>query len=647
MSAYSDETDTRNTGYVCSMESESETFMDEEQVKLSFGVEAQPAVPPPYRERRTLKISNTTFRRYDIDCVETPKMDRFEKIDDLTLPKHNRRCRRWIILSIAIVLIIAVGLTLGAVMASGGDDKASAIDIHNDINIGSSKEPAETPAPVTQTPAPSTLAPTTREPSILPTQAPLETPAPTTEAFYFIKSNLAGGGKGLAYSDSYQSKALKFVEESYIAGTHDQNRILQRLALACIYYATYKVDSPFTNIEFQGSAVFFGWQSDDGWLKDADECSWYGITCNEQGFVEGIDLSGNLLTGSFPPETALLKESLVRLNLKKNMMYNFADAGTRWLGQLTQLKELDLSETPFHYKGIPSAIGKLVDLEILDISYSLFFGELRDRTFSKLKNLQFLDIGGNSYNSSLPLSIGNLTKLQYFYASDCDLEGDLSVWTQPAQTPGLYELWIDQNPKVVGPIPPEIGQYSNLASLSLTGLGISGPIPKQLGDLSEMKQLWLYGNKLNGEIPPQLGNLTKLSRLELEANDLIGSMPNQICQNVLLDMIEVLEADCAQSNPEVSCDYPNCCTCCGHHCMDSAPRLHIQTQGGSRRMLSHNHIFRKNTKNSRLLDRQQQRRDRAEQLKDPDHAKDAAANRRKRLAFHAKRMEILSSKKSH
>ena len=46
------------------------------------------------------------------------------------------------------------------------------------------------------------------------------------------------------------------------------------------------------------------WRSNDGWMDETvDHCQWYGISCDDEGHVTGIDLRDNNLVGQFPVYT--------------------------------------------------------------------------------------------------------------------------------------------------------------------------------------------------------------------------------------------------------------------------------------------------------------------------------------------------------
>ncbi|KAJ3281311.1 hypothetical protein HDU79_010858 [Rhizoclosmatium sp. JEL0117] len=64
-----------------------------------------------------------------------------------------------------------------------------------------------------------------------------------------------------------------------------------------------------------------------------------------------------------------------------------------------------------------------------------------------------------------------------------------------------------------------------LIGLNLKGEGIIGVIPPEFGELTELEELDLSENRLVGTIPPELGNLSKLVSLDLSKNKLEGRIP--------------------------------------------------------------------------------------------------------------------------
>ena len=61
-----------------------------------------------------------------------------------------------------------------------------------------------------------------------------------------------------------------------------------------------------------------------------------------------------------------------------------------------------------------------------------------------------------------------------------------------------------------GPMPPEIGNLTNLTYLNLGGNQFTGEIPSQIGNLTNLTDLSFGNNQLTG-LPPEIGNLTNLT----------------------------------------------------------------------------------------------------------------------------------------
>ena len=57
---------------------------------------------------------------------------------------------------------------------------------------------------------------------------------------------------------------------------------------------------------------------------------------------------------------------------------------------------------------------------------------------------------------------------------------------------------------------------------------MTGTIPTQLGNLTQLQTLTLSPGQLTGSIPTQLGNLTQLTNLYLANNQLSGSIPAEL-----------------------------------------------------------------------------------------------------------------------
>jgi len=406
-------------------------------------------------------------------------------------------------------------------------------------------------ASLSVTPVPSSL-PSSYPTSDFPSQSP-SLPPSLSPAAALIHSIAIHRGMEFVGSNSYQSRALAWVLGHDDLDSFSDTKIIQRYTLACIYYSTYAVKTLYTE-EIAGADVP-GWTNSDGWMDtNLDECQWHGLDCDSNDAVDSIELPSNGLTGHFAPEVQLLKDSLIRLDIFDNHVYNPGHAFNAFLGELTNIQYLYYGFTNFEYeKGIPTEINKLTHLIEYDCAYTLYHGGIPAEAFTNLTELKRLTMGGNAYNSSVPTEIAQLQSLEYLYMDNADLTGDISFL---ADLGSIKELWLDTNPTLIGSIPSSIGELSTLQSFSVTNCGLTGEIPTQMGNLAHIQQLWLHGNELTGQIPTEMGNLNRMRIMELEKNQLTGTMPTEVCFNrPPIGSLAVLEVDCEK----VTC---SCCSSC-------------------------------------------------------------------------------------
>ncbi|XP_039166973.1 putative receptor-like protein kinase At3g47110 [Eucalyptus grandis] len=137
--------------------------------------------------------------------------------------------------------------------------------------------------------------------------------------------------------------------------------------------------------------------------------------------------------------------------------------------------------------------------------------------------LQKVGIGNNKFGGVFPKCMGSLsTTLTRFSAS-------------------INEI--------IGEIPEEIGNFSNLEVLHLGANSLSGAIPSNLRNLQNLAVLILNQNNLGGTIPSFLGNLTKLLELYLEGNNFHGQIPSHLSNCRSLDQLDLSENNLSGAIP--------------------------------------------------------------------------------------------------
>jgi hypothetical protein len=123
--------------------------------------------------------------------------------------------------------------------------------------------------------------------------------------------------------------------------------------------------------------------------------------------------------------------------------------------------------------GIPFVIGQLTRLRDLELSEVEYTGAIQEGIFSDLTSLEYLNLDGNAFRGSVPREIAMLPNLQYLHAKGTWFEDDISF---AQNMPALKALWMDDNPGLTGDVSVLEGVVT-LETLSVQGTGVTGTIP--------------------------------------------------------------------------------------------------------------------------------------------------------------------------
>ena len=257
----------------------------------------------------------------------------------------------------------------------------------------------------------------------------------------------------------------------------------------------------------------------------------------EIGYLDKLEfliLENNSLSGSIPSKL-LNMSSLTFLSLALNYFSGMIPSNNGY--NLPMLQYLHLNHNSF-VGNVPNSIfnsSNLIEFQLSDNAFSgtlpnIAFGDLRflrtliinnnDFTIDdslqfftslgKCRHLKYLEIARNHILSNLPKSIGNITSSKFI----ADLCG------------------------IVGKIPLEVGNMSNLIYFSVFGNNMTGPIPRTFKGLPKQVQYLDLGiNKLQGSFIEELCEMKSLGELYLDSNNLSGALPT--CFGNMTSLIRV------------------------------------------------------------------------------------------------------------
>lgn len=313
------------------------------------------------------------------------------------------------------------------------------------------------------------------------------------------------------------------------------------------------------------------WTNRDGW-REGSISQWYGVTTDSIGFVTGLDLSNNGLTGRLPSNLGQLGHLTVLavdgnelsgsipLALTSVALTQFSYSGTNlcapaddrfraWLaaieshegtGEECELSERDILESLYAGAGgtnwttnrnwtserpLREWHGVTVDendqVTALRLTANGLAGPIPPE-LGGLTELRRLELSRNKLSGPVPGRLGDLAEIERLLLADNELRGHVPLELASLRT--LRYLDLGDN-ELSGPIPAELGDLAGLQRLHLDGNRLSGPIPSELGELTEVNWLDLSRNELTGAIPVTFSHLPRLSRLYLGLNRLEGPIP--------------------------------------------------------------------------------------------------------------------------
>jgi len=335
-----------------------------------------------------------------------------------------------------------------------------------------------------------------------------------------------------------ENQALLWMSSGINNGGEISNLLrLQRFALALLYIQ-------------QGGP---GWRRSTGWLSEKNVCEWEGVDCDDQFYVQFLNLNLNRLTGELSEAPALLNaikgyyarendisgeipglffenKSLLYLDLSSNDLTGEIPI----ISEENQLRGLNLASNNL-IGNIPSEIARAGRLETLNLAINRFSGTLPNELFTL--PLTELAVAGNILNGTIPSEIGDLSDLASLSLGPNLFTGEIP--TVLSELTSLTSLSIFGIPGLGGRLPASYGLFlTKMKEFVLAETSVRGNIPEQFGGMTDLEILRLNGNSLERTIPAALGQLSKLVTLHLNDNDFTGTVPETLGSLTLLEELQ-------------------------------------------------------------------------------------------------------------
>ena len=141
-------------------------------------------------------------------------------------------------------------------------------------------------------------------------------------------------------------------------------------------------------------------------------------------------------------------------------------------------------------------------------------------TCDAASRVSHIALNSNNMVGNLPPEIGDLTELLHFVAGGSGLTG--TIPSEITQLANLELFWVCCN-NLTGTL-PDLTDLVSLTSLSVIDNNLTGTFPEELTLKTEMVGIYLQGNNFSGPVP-DLSALTALEILALGRNSFSGPLP--------------------------------------------------------------------------------------------------------------------------
>ena len=333
----------------------------------------------------------------------------------------------------------------------------------------------------------------------------------------FLGERNVGGEAAFTNQNSPEAQALNWLVIDDVlrldpSNEADQDRLVQRYALATLFLA-----SPFQ------------WTNQENWLSNTvpGECDgWFGVTCDANGAVTGIDLFENRVNGDLPADISLLS-SMTVLNLAANEITGEIPAS---IGTMSNLEALFLDRNSFSQDLSGYDFSSMTGLNVLWLSDNEFSGTIPTSLF-QLSGLEILVLDNNQFTGGIE-GISGLTSATRVTIGNNQLSGNLPA--ELGDLTNIEVLWLFDN-EFSGQIPGEVVNMVSLTTFDVVGNNIGGPLPTLFSTLPNLETLNLGENAFTGPIPAEYANFPSLTILNIEENNLSGPISDVLANLPLTD----------------------------------------------------------------------------------------------------------------
>ncbi|OVA08530.1 Protein kinase domain [Macleaya cordata] len=252
------------------------------------------------------------------------------------------------------------------------------------------------------------------------------------------------------------------------------------------------------------------------WMTDSNLIGEIPETIATLSNLELLNLATNNLSGKIPRNLFLLK-NLTYVNLSDNKLSGEIPSDIESL----YLDGIDLSINMLTGT-IPESVGKWKYLRTFDMYANRLTGEI-PASIGRIPSLTGIRLFMNNLTGVLPPELGLYSKLEYLDVPENQLSGNLP---ENLCAGGVLTGISVYSNNLSGELPRSFQNCTSLTAIMLEKNKFSGEIPAGFWSFTNLSTVIINDNLFSGELPDKF--TSNLERLEMNNNRFSGSIPSQI-----------------------------------------------------------------------------------------------------------------------
>ncbi len=275
---------------------------------------------------------------------------------------------------------------------------------------------------------------------------------------------------------------------------------------------------------------------------------------------DGIDYKNNIFSNQAGSVAACIETDNTNITGDYNVLYTSGDTlalyGTTYCADLAawqSASSLDANSMSFDPAFVSNS-------DLHTFKGSLIAGIstwVADDIDDELRDATTPCIGADEFNPTISDSLALVAIYNSLGGSDWTdntnwLTGNLDTWSGIYMADGRVTHIDLSNNNLIGSLPQELGNLTQLKSFNMSTNQITGEIPAGLWQLDSLINISLFLNDLSGTLPEAIGNLTKLESFDIGDNNFTGTLPDTLSSLDSLSLLAMGNNDLTDTIPPLS-----------------------------------------------------------------------------------------------